>query len=158
MVVLKFKATPNSFRRLEDPTLPESSKYFFYVKVDDIVEGIPMATNPRDQKLSSNVAAAIRDSLESNDGYFHKKNRGITLSAESCMYNNKTHIVTIVFSDDSKHGDIDGGHTYKIACEHKGQGLDQYVQFEVMTGVEDIIESLAEARKYFGTSRRALYG
>ena len=97
MVVLKFKATPNSFRRLEDPTLPESSKYFFYVKVDDIVEGIPMATNPRDQKLSSNVAAAIRDSLESNDGYFHKKNRGITLSAESCMYNNKTHIVTIVF-------------------------------------------------------------
>jgi hypothetical protein len=146
MVVLKFKASPNSFRRLLDPTVLESNKYFFYSKVDDVPDGIPMATNPRDQKLSSNVATAIRDSLESNDGNFHKKNRGVTLSAESCTYNNKTDMVTIVFADDSKHGDIDGGHTYKIACEHKGQGLDQYVQFEVMTGVEDIIESLAEAR------------
>ena len=41
---------------------------------------------------------------------------------------------------------IDGGHTYKIVCEHKGENLEQYVQFEVMTGVEDIIENLAEAR------------
>lgn len=146
MVVFKIKSTPNSFRRVEDPTNPESAKFFFYTKIDDIAEGMPMATNPRDQKLSSNVATAIRDSLESNDGYFHKKNRGITLSAESCKYNNKNNIVTIVFSDDSKHGNIDGGHTYKIACEHKGLGLDQYIQFEVMTGVEDIIESLAEAR------------
>lgn len=73
MVVCKIKSTPNSFRKVEDPTHPESAKYFFYTKIDDIAEGIPMATNPRDQKLSSNVATAIRDSLESNDGYFHKK-------------------------------------------------------------------------------------
>ena len=44
------------------------------------------------------------------------------------------------------HGNIDGGHTYKIVCDHRNAGLDQYVQFEVMTGVEDIIEKLAEAR------------
>ncbi len=50
------------------------------------------------------------------------------------------------FSDSLSHGDIDGGHTYKIVCLHKGEGLEQYVPFEVMTGVEDIIEQLAEAR------------
>lgn len=105
-----------------------------------------MSTNPRDQKLTSGVAQAIKESLESNDGFFHLKNRGIVLSAKSCTYNNKTKEVTILFEDDMLHGNIDGGHTYKIVCEHKNAGLDQYVQFEVMTGVEDIIEKLAEAR------------
>ena len=71
---------------------------------------------------------------------------GDVLSAESVHYNNKEKIATIIFSDELSHGNIDGGHTYKIVCEHKGENLEQYVQFEVMTGVEDIIENLAEAR------------
>lgn len=105
-----------------------------------------MATNPREQKLNSPVATAVQDSLTSNDGYFHLKNRGIVLSADSVHYNNAKEEVTVSFTDDSYHGNIDGGHTYKIACSHKGEHLEQYVQFEVMTGVEDIIEQLAEAR------------
>ncbi len=136
----------NSFRKLDDPFNDFTKKYVFYVKVCDVPEGIPMATNPRDQKLTSGVAQAIKESLESNDGFFHLKNRGIVLSAKSCTYNNKTKEVTILFDDDMLHGNIDGGHTYKIVCEHRDAGLDQYVQFEVMTGVEDIIEKLAEAR------------
>ena len=136
----------NSFRKLDDPFNDVAKKYVFYVKICDVPEGIPMATNPRDQKLTSGVAQAIKESLESNDGFFHLKNRGIVLSAKSCTYNNKTKEVTINFTDDMLHGNIDGGHTYKIVCDHRNDGLDQYVQFEVMTGVEDIIEKLAEAR------------
>ena len=136
----------NSFRKLDDPFNDVAKKYVFYVKICDVPEGIPMATNPRDQKLTSGVAQAIKESLESNDGFFHLKNRGIVLSAKSCTYNNKTKEVTINFTYDMLHGNIDGGHTYKIVCDHRNSGLDQYVQFEVMTGVEDIIEKLAEAR------------
>lgn len=136
----------NSFRKLDDPFNDITKKYVFYVKICDVAEGIPMSTNPRDQKLTSGVAQAIKESLESNDGYFHLKKRGIVLSAKSCTYNNKTKEVTINFTDDMLHGNIDGGHTYKIVCDHRNAGLDQYVQFEVMTGVEDIIEKLAEAR------------
>lgn len=141
----------STFRKLDDPfENGKSKKYVFYVKNDNVVEGIPMATNPRDQKLTSNVAKAITDSLTSNDGYFHLKNRGIVISAKKVKYNNKTGNVTLYFGDtdeDSQYyGNIDGGHTYKIVCDHIGDNLDQYVQFEVMTGVEDIIESLAEAR------------
>lgn len=136
----------NSFRKLDDPFNDITKKYVFYVKVCDVPEGIPMSTNPRDQKLTSGVALAITESLQSNDGFFHLKNRGIVLSAKSCTYNNKTKKVTITFTDNMLHGNIDGGHTYKIVCEHRNEDLDQYVQFEVMTGVEDIIEKLAEAR------------
>lgn len=74
------------------------------------------------------------------------KNRGIVLSAADVHYNNRTGVATVIFSDELCHGDIDGGHTYKIICEHREEMLDQYVQFEVITGVEDIIEDLAEAR------------
>ncbi len=137
----------NSFRKLDDPfENGKSKKYVFYVKVDEVPEGIPMATNPRDQKLTSSVAKKIEESLESNDGYFHLKNRGVVLSAGKVNYNNKKQEVIIEFDDTAYHGNIDGGHTYKIILEHKGQNIEQFVQFEVMTGVEDIIEQLAEAR------------
>ena len=147
MITKTFKVQESSFRKLEDPfENGKSKKYVFYVKVDDVPEGIPMATNPRFQNLKSPVAKAIEDSLTSNDRYFHLKNRGVVLSAGKVTYNNRTNEVTIEFDDDFLHGNVDGGHTYKIVCEHKGEQLDQYVQFEVMTGVEDIIENLARAR------------
>lgn len=60
----------NSFRKLDDPFNDVAKKYVFYVKICDVPEGIPMATNPRDQKLTSGVAQAIKESLESNDGFF----------------------------------------------------------------------------------------
>lgn len=63
----------NSFRKLDDPFNDFTKKYVFYVKVCDVPEGIPMATNPRDQKLTSGVAQAIKESLESNDGFFSSK-------------------------------------------------------------------------------------
>lgn len=147
MITKTMRVKENSFRKLEDPFGTEKGwKYVFYVKIDDVPTGIPMATNPRDQKMNSNVAKAIIDSLTSNDGYFHLKNRGIVISAASVNYNNKTNEATIKFDDSEIHGNIDGGHTYKIVCDHQRENIDQYVQFEVMTGVEEIIEGLAEAR------------
>jgi len=147
MITKTFKVKPSTFRKLDDPfENGKPKKYVFYVKVDDVPEGVPMATNPREQKLTSAVAKAIEESLISNDGYFHLKNRGIVISAAKVKYDNRKEEVTLEFDDNSYHGDIDGGHTYKIICNHKGENLDQYVQFEVMTGVEDIIEDLARAR------------
>lgn len=91
-------------------------------------------------------ANAITESLLSNDGQFHLKNRGIILSAKRVRYDNRLQEVTIDFEDESCHGNIDGGHTYKILLENKDKVLEQYVQFEVMTGVEAMIADLAEAR------------
>lgn len=147
MIKKTFKVQGNSFRKLDDPfENGTSKKYVFYANVNEVPDGIPMATNPREQKLTSGVAKAIENSLLSNDGYFHLKNRGIVVSAQKCTFDNTKDTVTIEFDDTEMHGNIDGGHTYKIVCEHRDEGLDQYVQFEVMTGVEDIIEDLARAR------------
>jgi hypothetical protein len=147
MIKKTIKVSDNHFRRFEDPLGNEKSKkYIFYARTCDVPEGIPMATNPRDQKLNSSVANAITESLLSNDGQFHLKNRGIILSAKRVRYDNRLQEVTIEFDDESCHGNIDGGHTYKILLANKDKELDQYVQFEVMTGVEAMIADLAEAR------------
>ena len=144
---ITMKVVPESFKRIEDPIKRKNmKKYIFNVLIDDVATGIPMATNPREQKINSNVATAIRESLESNDGLFYLKNRGIVLSAGNVRFDNKKNEVTIFFDDMYDHGNIDGGHTYKIVQEKIGEGLDQWVQFEVMTGVEGFIVSLAEAR------------
>lgn len=144
---IKIKVSDNNFRKLEDPLGNElSKKYIFYAKTCDVPEGIPMATNPRDQRLNSPVADAIRTSLLTNDGQFHLKNRGIIISAKRVRYDNHLQEVTLEFDDESCHGNIDGGHTYKIILENRDKLLDQYVQFEVMTGVETMIADLAEAR------------
>ena len=141
------KVSDNNFRKFDDPLGNETPrKYIFYAKTCDVPEGIPMSTNPRDQKLNSTVANAITESLLSNDGQFHLKNRGIILSAKRVRYDNRLQEVTIDFEDESCHGNIDGGHTYKILLENKDKVLEQYVQFEVMTGVEAMIADLAEAR------------
>ncbi|MDU6428842.1 MAG: AIPR family protein [Clostridium perfringens] len=132
---------------MEDPlNRKKKKKYVCYVHIDDIPEGIPMATNPREQKLTTSVAKEIEKSLMSNDGEFHLKNRGIVISAAKVTYNTKNSEMELILDDPYEHGNIDGGHTYKICLEHKGQGLEQFVQFEIMVGVEDIIEPLAEAR------------
>jgi hypothetical protein len=142
-----FKIPVKEFKRSNDPLdRDEKRKYTCYVHVDNVPKDIPMATNPREQKLTSSVAKKIEESLLSNDGNFHLKNRGIVISAAKVIFDNKTDMMTMVVDEPYEHGDIDGGHTYKLILEHQNEGLAQYVAFEIMVGVEDIIEALAEAR------------
>ncbi|PGK04574.1 abortive phage infection protein [Bacillus anthracis] len=142
-----FKIPVKEFKRSNDPLERENKRrYTCYVHVDNVPKNIPMLTNPREQKLTSSVAQKIEKSLLSNDGNFHIKNRGIVISADKVIYDNKTNTMTMVVTEPYEHGDIDGGHTYKLILEHQNEGVNQYVSFEVMVGVEDIIEDLAEAR------------
>lgn len=96
MIRKTIKVSDNNFRKFDDPLGNETPrKYIFYAKTCDVPEGIPMSTNPRDQKLNSTVANAITESLLSNDGQFHLKNRGIILSAKRVRYDNRLQEVTI---------------------------------------------------------------
>lgn len=145
MTMLKVKAT--QFRKLEDPLNREDKrKYVCYVHIDDLPKNISFGPNPRDQKLTTGVAKAIEESLLSNDGDFHLKNRGVVVSANKVIYDNKKEEMTLFLDSEWEHGNIDGGHSLKIALNHQNKGLEQYMPFEIMVGVESIIEPLAAAR------------
>lgn len=139
---------PNTFRKFEDPNgIQQMVKHIFYVAVNDVPANIPMDTNPREQNLKSTVAESITESLTSNDGLFHLKNRGIILSAKKVSYNNERFLATLDFDDGYTYGNLDGGHTYKVILNNQDKILDkQFVQFEVMSGIESFVDDLAEAR------------
>jgi hypothetical protein len=90
--------------------------------------------------------------LESNDGIFHILNRGITISARSSDYNNSTGTLDLDIPDgEETYGILDGGHTYKVVKElaASSERVDaQFVKFEILTGVEAILPSIASARNF----------
>lgn len=145
-----------SFRKIPNPYYLESNgavkspeMYIMICDVKDVPDNIPMDTNPREQKLTTNVAKKIRNCLNNTlDRNFYLLNRGILLSAESVQYDNKNDTARIIFSDPNVHGNVDGGHTYKIikeVCDALEYG-DQYVKIEVLANVEDMFQELAAAR------------
>lgn len=137
------------------PTDSSLSKVRFFVQTSAVPAELThwMSTNPREQNLGSEVAQAIAASLRSDTHDFHLKNRGILLAAKSIDFapsseGSSDGVATLVFENENLHGNIDGGHTLRLilAAQQEGSPLpEQYVEFEVMTGLENII-SVAEAR------------
>lgn len=150
-----------SFHRFDAPQAQERSgehpvKYRFYAPVDSIPEALLdwMYTNPRDQNLNTETAKIIYESLLSEGvPCFYLWNRGILISAEKVVFDNRSGLVTLYLDDPLIHGNIDGGHTLRIILDCKKKvkdGLvprmpDQYVELEVITGLTSP-EGLAEAR------------
>lgn len=139
------------FKKMEDPINKDSRhvKYVCYVQANSIPQEIDewMETNPREQKMSTNVAQKIKNSLSENV-LFHELNRGILLSAYKVEWNNKTGELEIVFDDPEIHGNIDGGHTLRAILEAKNKNSlsnNRYVFFEIFVGLDTPVE-LAAAR------------
>ena len=141
-----------SFKRYANPynEKADAAKYQCFVNVKDIPEELEdwMDVNPREQNLGTDVSLSIKNSLlDKGNENFHLLNRGLLLSVESVTFNNKTDFIDIVLSDPSKHGIIDGGHTFKIICKNRNdiEDVEKYANLEFIDTI-DMIENLAEAR------------
>lgn len=148
-----------SFRRIENPLEKDGKKMnIAVVRISDLAADLEQwrKINPRDPSTTSGVAKKIAQSLESNPRGFFFKNRGITLMAERVEFDNKTNLLELELSDLSKHGMLDGGHTYRIirniidevSGEESKDFQDAYVKMEILEGFEDLSEvvDLVEAR------------
>lgn len=146
-----------SFKRFDDPfdNGRSRTKYRFYVEIKDVPCGLLdwMETNPREQNLKTDVSKEIDQSLRADNHSFHLWNRGMLFSAEEVLYDNKSKLATLSFSDKSIHGNIDGGHTLRIITQYNSERKNdeepnyycQYVEFEVVTGLDSTV-LIAEAR------------
>lgn len=147
----KFTMHAKEFKRMSDPVDKENghTKYVCYIQASTIPMEFSdwMRTNPRNQKMTTDVAKAIQKSLCENSD-FHELNRGIVLSAESVEFDNKNETVTIEMVNSDIHGNIDGGHTLKAilnSISNKTISEDRYVFAEIFVGLTTPVE-LAAAR------------
>lgn len=148
MTSFKLKAT--EFKKMKNPVdQNQNSKYVCYIKASSISSDISswMGTNPREQKMTTNVASKIHNSLRDCNN-FHDLNRGIVLSVDKVNWDNKTNDLTIELNDPEIHGNIDGGHTLRTilnAVEKNETLTDRYVFCEIFEGLSSPVE-LAAAR------------
>lgn len=151
----KITLKAESFRKIPNPVgifsgnkkAPEM--FFVIVNVKNLPNDIPTDTNPREQNMKTKVASKIKDSLFSETSPFFILNRGMLISAKDVQYDNVNSELTIFIEDESIHGVVDGGHTYRTIKDNRDkftEGLEQYVRMEILTGVEDIFEDVAAAR------------
>lgn len=146
---IKMKA--KEFKKMADPNVPNSKrvKYVCYVQAKSIPQEMDqwMGTNPREQKMTTNVAGKIKESLKDNAN-FHELNRGIVISAEKASWDNKTEELLLTLTDPEIHGNIDGGHTLRAILEAKYKNElkpERYVFMEIIVGLDSPVE-LAAAR------------
>ncbi|MED4012905.1 AIPR family protein [Priestia aryabhattai] len=123
------------------------------INVQDLPGNIWMETNLRERNFKTQVAQKIKKSLiESPNDNFHLLNRGILISAHyvEVIEKESEKYVRIYLLHKGLHGSVDGGHTLEIIKKYKHQIINKKrVTIEVMTGVEDYFEELADARNTY---------
>lgn len=148
-----YEISVKSFRNLPSPygEYNDQNKnpvvYECYVEIQDLPDDFPMETNPREQNLKTRVSKSIQESLYSDDENFHIKNRGIIISANDVNYSTRNSKLSIEMSNPEVHGNIDGGHTYRIILDNRDDITEnRYVRLEIIVGAEDFFQDLAKAR------------
>ncbi|WP_458354483.1 AIPR family protein [Peribacillus frigoritolerans] len=155
MQKIKFKVEslrkiPNPYGIFMDDTKRKAPEMIFaIVDIRELPDNIPTKTNPREQNMRTKVAGRIKDGLLSEHSPFFILNRGILLSAQDVKFDNANSELTIFIEDETVHGNVDGGHTYKTILDYRdklGEDTKQYARIEILTGIEDIFEDVAAAR------------
>lgn len=144
--VQTYRKLPNPFSIYKNSRMKEEI-HEILVNVKDLPEGINLKTNPRVQNMNTKTVQKIKEGLMTDNRAFHLLNRGIVLSASEVKQDTVNGILLVNFRDLEVHGNIDGGHTYKVILENRSKmNHDQFVKVEILTGIEDIFEDVAAAR------------
>ena len=147
-----FQMHAREFKKMLDPNRKAEghTKYVCYLETATIPQALKewTKTNPRDQKMTTDVAKAIITSLQENDD-FHELNRGVVFSVESVSFDTRTETLTVEMTNSDIHGNIDGGHTlHAIFDAQNDENLslnERYVFAEFFVGLLSPVE-LAAAR------------
>jgi hypothetical protein len=174
----KFQMKAKSFKKMEDPVRGKegNTKFVCFVQANTMQQGLLnwMGINPREQKMTTNVARKIIESLKENRD-FHDLNKGILFSAIKVKYDNRTEVVSFEMEDPELHGNIDGGHTLRAILELSNEELlaeDRFVFVEFFdnikssvdianarnTAVQVDLKSIEELKKSFETLKQVMSG
>ena len=143
-------------RRTPDPVFPKVERHIFMVRAEDLPEGMPKGSNPREQNIDRMVWKEIGRHLLNHSGVpntFHLKNKGITVVASQVQRLDDDRI-RLIFASEHE-GIVDGGHTYELIQNNKeiidlhnadddNELINQFVKVEVITGLDqDTVPEIA---------------
>lgn len=159
MANIKFKVETlrtlsSPYKKTDEDESTFETIYYLLVNMKDLPTNIPLDVNPREPKMSTNVARSLLNAVTEPETDFYINNRGIVIAAKSLIFNSSISEVTIDIgnqdneSDKYQYGILDGGHTY-TAIIQKREGIpkdiQKFVRLEVITNVQNITR-LSDAR------------
>lgn len=167
----KYKFKVNSLRTLASPYKKAGeedaeSVYYLLVNMRDLPEGMPLDVNPREPKMTTNVARRIANAVVEPETDFYIDNRGIVIAAKKVVFDSTKSEVTIDLGDQENDNDkysygiLDGGHTYTAIMDNRNKipdDLTKYVRVEVITNVQNIIRLTDARNTYAQVSDIALF-
>lgn len=128
--------------------------YYLLVDMKELPADIPLDVNPREPKMTTNVARNLLAAVVEPETDFYINNRGIVIAAKSLTFNTSDSEVTIDIgnqddgNDKYLYGILDGGHTYTAIMQKRNEipaNLRKFVRVEVITNVQNITR-LSDAR------------
>lgn len=155
----KYTFKVNSLRTLSSPYKKAGDKdleniYYLLVDMRDLPENLPLDVNPREPKMTTNVARRIVNAVLEPETDFYINNRGIVIAAQKVVFDNDKSEVSLYLGDQDveddrfSYGILDGGHTYTAIINNRDKipaDLTKYVRVEVITNVQNITR-LSDAR------------
>lgn len=128
--------------------------YYLLVDMKELPADIPLDVNPREPKMTTNIARNLLAAVVEPETDFYINNRGIVIAAKSLTFNTSDSEVTIDIgnqddeNDKYLYGILDGGHTYTAIMQKRNEipaDLRKFVRVEVITNVQNIAR-LSDAR------------
>lgn len=128
--------------------------YYLLVDMKALPANIPLDVNPREPKMTTNVARSLLAAVVEPETDFYINNRGIVIAAKALIFNSADSEVTIDIgnqddeNDKYLYGILDGGHTYTAIMQKRNdipENLRKFVRVEVITNVQNITR-LSDAR------------
>lgn len=159
MANLKFKVEAlrtltSPYRRGEKDESTFETIYYLLADMKELPADIPLDVNPREPKMTTNVAHNLLAAVVEPETDFYINNRGIVIAARSLTFNSSDSEVTIDIgnqedeNDKFLYGILDGGHTYTAIMQKRDEipeNIRKYVRIEVITNVQNITR-LSDAR------------
>lgn len=149
---LRTLASP--YRRGDKDESTFETIYYLLVDMKELPANIPLDVNPREPKMTTNVARSLLSAVVEPETDFYINNRGIVIAAKALTFNTADSEVTIDLGNQDDENDrflygiLDGGHTYTAIIKKRGEipeNIRKFVRIEVITNVQNITR-LSDAR------------
>lgn len=159
MANVKFKVEAlrtltSPYRRGDKDESSFETIYYLLVDMKELPPDIPLDVNPREPKMTTNVAHSLLAAVVEPETDFYINNRGIVISAKTLTFSSADSEVTIDIGDQKNENDkflygiLDGGHTYTAIMKKRDEipkNIRKFVRVEVITNVQNITR-LSDAR------------
>ena len=163
----KYTFKVNSLRTLTSPYKKAGEKdtesiYYLLVDMRDLPEGMPLDVNPREPKMTTNVARRIANAVIEPETDFYINNRGIVIAAKKAVFDSAKSEFTIDLGDQENDNDkysygiLDGGHTYTAIMNNRDKEYNDKLRKIGMLFQEKRWSISNESRESFIENRNEL--